>query len=1189
MADKKTTTDKSVVARLESFDDQLWPINGMILALAASVATIVFATSRFDDPRFFHNGWVRLGSVAVMVVVLMLGVLWLQRRMLRRLQFCVLLSLLLHLGIAVYMHEAYLAIASIPEASDRESRKVETPFVMPDYNWQLVEQPEVLQAFESIVETDSPKQQEKPDETVPQQDLSRQPVAMEKPKTAEAEPSPQQPDKKELRRAELSAPRRAEEVGQLSRQLLKDRPAPDEPSPEAEATPAPKPSTQAAPSQIASVQRRAVESPKAKRQTVEPPPVRGEPSRNVPTPARAAVPQKTPETESPSRPSTLARAEKGVDVPSSVADAKTESVASPATVGDAAASRIEAVTKTAAVGRMETHAPLGNHVASAGVSDFALGAAQVEARTGQPRVSGREQPSVAVNAPTQRLARTLSGETEVAASPAELTPTPGAASSSGQSGPPAPVVAAQADVTSRRRLAASTTGRSASAAPSSADLGSVSGSIGASQLVRISRNEAAPSDVGGMAGSISSPARAGLAQSPAIEDAALATVTATPPGGGNTSMAPLQANAGRQKRQFAGLPGSQQTMPSSGAPTAFAQTGSALPTAAGRRASASETHNAGNDASPGVSTTLARSATGTDLPADAAVLESGSSPGGTGGMAMSPGSLPSSLEAGANTSIQHGVGTRAPSSGRPSVYDGNATNGPAAPPGLSTGPRRVLSGNDRIAAIATLWGGALVRSPNAAGELSGTAESAPEVAAATPGKTTVAGTQPGIGELVHRSGGLPVQVAAASGPGGLGSEPSLDVGIRSHRARPESEVVHTASRRFLLERSGGTMAIDGVVSEPMEAFQQRGAGGRRKGAKAGGGSEGTEIAVERGLDFFARMQFPDGHWSLHAMPPGVKLDEPALGQMESDTAATGLVLLTYLGGGYTHLDDKHRIVVRKGVDWLIQHQKSNGDLFSGGSKYTWFYSHGIASMALCEAFGMTQDPELRNPAYKAIDFIIKSQHPTYGGWRYEVRPDTGQATESDTSVTGWQLMALKSAQMAGLEVPSETFRKINGWLDYAAASSADGRYVYNPNANPTPEQQHGREASLAMTAEAMLMRMYLGRTREDPRLIEGAEYLKANLPADGTPETPLRNCYYWYYATQVMFQMQGSYWTAWNERFRPLLQNSQTPTGDLAGSWDPSKPVPDRWGAAAGRMYVTAMHLLMLEVYYRHLPLFRLD
>ena len=177
--------------------------------------------------------------------------------------------------------------------------------------------------------------------------------------------------------------------------------------------------------------------------------------------------------------------------------------------------------------------------------------------------------------------------------------------------------------------------------------------------------------------------------------------------------------------------------------------------------------------------------------------------------------------------------------------------------------------------------------------------------------------------------------------------------------------------------------------------------------------------------------------------------------------------------------------------------------------------------------------------------------------------------------------------MAGLEVPAETFRKIDLWLNDAAAPDASGRYVYNPSAPDA--QRQGRQPSLAMTAEAMLMRMYLGRHRQDLQLIAGAEYLKAHLPENGTSEQPLRNCYYWYYATQVMFQMQGPYWTAWNERFRPLLQENQVASGALAGSWHPNKPVRDVWGGAGGRMYVTAMHLLMLEVYYRHLPLFRLD
>jgi hypothetical protein len=264
----------------------------------------------------------------------------------------------------------------------------------------------------------------------------------------------------------------------------------------------------------------------------------------------------------------------------------------------------------------------------------------------------------------------------------------------------------------------------------------------------------------------------------------------------------------------------------------------------------------------------------------------------------------------------------------------------------------------------------------------------------------------------------------------------------------------------------------------------------------------------------------------------------------------------------------------------VQNQKSNGDLFTGGSKYATFYSQGIATMALCEAYGMTQDPKLRQPAKAAIDYIVQAQHPQRGGWRYTPR------AESDTSVSGWLLQALKSAQMAGLPVPAETLSKVDLWLNLAQAPG--GRYVYNPFADPhRPEQAHGRRPNLAMTAEGMLMRMYLGYPRNNPNLIAGAEYLKQNLPQLGTAEQPLRDSYYWYYATQAMFYMRQDYWPVWRNQMMTVLENTQEKEGPWAGSWHPQRPVPDLWGHAGGRLYVTAMHLLMIEVYYRHLPLYQ--
>jgi hypothetical protein len=176
--------------------------------------------------------------------------------------------------------------------------------------------------------------------------------------------------------------------------------------------------------------------------------------------------------------------------------------------------------------------------------------------------------------------------------------------------------------------------------------------------------------------------------------------------------------------------------------------------------------------------------------------------------------------------------------------------------------------------------------------------------------------------------------------------------------------------------------------------------------------------------------------------------------------------------------------------------------------------------------------------------------------------------------------------MAGLEVPQDTLDKVGDWLDLAQADGG-GKYKYNPYAGNSPEQRLGRIPNLAMSAEGLLMRMYLGWNRETQGMITGADHLKENLPQVGTRQRSERDGYYWYYATQVMFQMQGDHWEAWRDRLFPMLRAAQEQSGPMAGSWDPNRPTSDRWSHAAGRHYVTTLNLLMLEVHYRHLPLFQ--
>src|SRR4029079_4119210 len=127
---------------------------------------------------------------------------------------------------------------------------------------------------------------------------------------------------------------------------------------------------------------------------------------------------------------------------------------------------------------------------------------------------------------------------------------------------------------------------------------------------------------------------------------------------------------------------------------------------------------------------------------------------------------------------------------------------------------------------------------------------------------------------------------------------------------------------------------------------------------------------------------------------------------------------------------------------------------------------------------------------------------------------------------------LKSGELAGLSIPPATYQKVKSWLD-RSGQSGGSQYVYNPLA-PAP-QQHGRRPTTTMTAVGLLMRLYTGWNRENPHMIEGAEYLLGHLPAQGTTAQPERDTYYWYYATQVMFHMRGKYWKNWNDRLHPLL------------------------------------------------------
>jgi len=289
---------------------------------------------------------------------------------------------------------------------------------------------------------------------------------------------------------------------------------------------------------------------------------------------------------------------------------------------------------------------------------------------------------------------------------------------------------------------------------------------------------------------------------------------------------------------------------------------------------------------------------------------------------------------------------------------------------------------------------------------------------------------------------------------------------------------------------------------------------------------------------------------------------------QHDIAATGFGLLPFLGAGETHKPNvngrtnKYEKTVEKGLKWLLLKQNAQGD-FGGG-----MYSHGIASIAVLEAYGVTADPALRGAAQRAVNFIVNAQNQT-GGWDYGAKGPT-----ADTSVSGWNVQALKSGQMGGLTVTKESLANANKYLDAYAGDAFGSSYGYRSPGN-----------RFTTNAIGLLCRQYLGWGPRNPGLVKGVEGLVGRSPNEG-----LRSMYYYYYATQVIHHMGGPAWQKWNPAMRDMLIKLQDDGTDAnrrhqKGSWSCAGWDVGQYGG--GRIMMTSMSLLTLEVYYRHLPLYR--
>lgn len=356
-------------------------------------------------------------------------------------------------------------------------------------------------------------------------------------------------------------------------------------------------------------------------------------------------------------------------------------------------------------------------------------------------------------------------------------------------------------------------------------------------------------------------------------------------------------------------------------------------------------------------------------------------------------------------------------------------------------------------------------------------------------------------------------------------------------------------------------------AEPAVDFSKEGS--RSENAKRAllqkyGGTAASESAVGNALKWFNNHQRRDGSWNFNDVGAS-----GGAGSVNNPMGATAYVLLCYLGAGQTHKKGEYKKQVRAGLDFLLRGGRAVGDVvdFSGMSgqdkdTHERFYVHGAVSMVLTEAYSMTKDRRLRKPAQGAVNAIIRAQDPRGGGWRY-VPYEPGS-----TSVTGLQITALISAKKAGFKVPANCLKGCSAYLDSVRSDDTGARYGYTA-AKPTYKS--------SVTAIATLCRMYLGWDRDTPELRRCIELLDDKGPASNS-------MYYVYYATQAMRNWGGPEWERWNKFTREELLRTQETAGDAAGSW----PTRNRSleAKAGGRLFMTCLATLTLEVYYRYLPLY---
>ncbi|MCA9139854.1 MAG: hypothetical protein KDB00_23940 [Planctomycetales bacterium] len=375
---------------------------------------------------------------------------------------------------------------------------------------------------------------------------------------------------------------------------------------------------------------------------------------------------------------------------------------------------------------------------------------------------------------------------------------------------------------------------------------------------------------------------------------------------------------------------------------------------------------------------------------------------------------------------------------------------------------------------------------------------------------------------------------------------------------------------FAADMAPAAASLQTLTSMSMQPMGSRSAEMKEKLLREYGGTDSSEAAVTEALKWFSRHQIKSGPtagaWTMqHELVCRGACGDGCTNAARAKqlNAATSMALLPFMGAGQTHLKGEFRSVVMMGLQFLVQNGKpgkENGlpyiDYTGGGS----MYDHGLTAITLCEAYAMTGDPDLAGPAQAALNFIALAQCKD-GGWRY-----SKNSTNGDTSVVGWQVMALKSGHMGHLMIPPHVVQGSTLFLDKVSSDSGSIYGYDKPSTQVRP----------ATTAVGLLCRMYTGWDKNHPGIQKGVSHLSKL----GVKKPDL---YYNYYAAQVLRHYGGQEWDKFNSELRDWLVETQDQSKGGKGSWF-FKGSPHM--SESGRLCVTSFATMILEVYYRHMPLY---